>query len=637
SGGARLYRSGDLVRFLPGGDLEFFGRIDEQVKVRGFRIEPGEIEALLAGHPSVRDAAVVVCRDPGGSNMLAAYVVPVHAAAADVEALRRRLRERLPEYMVPAAFVVRESLPRTPSGKVDRTALSRSALTQSRAGKPFTAPRSPLEEVLAGIWTEVLDMDPATARVGVHDNFFELGGHSLLATQVVSRVRNALGAELAVRKLFESPTVAELAEQLGKVHGEEHVAQAPIEPVPRDAALPLSFSQQRLWFLDRMAPGSSVYNIPVAFQIDAPLELTALERSLGEITARHEALRTTFREPDDGADDGPVQWIAPPPSPELPPELPVVDLERLPERVRQAEARRLTAEEAERPFDLTRGPLLRPTLLRLGALRHRLLLTMHHIVSDGWSMGIFTRELRTLYRAFAAGRPSPLKPLALQYADFAHWQRRWLRGEVLASQLDYWSEQLAGAPTVLELPCDRPRPAVESFRGAHLGLALPAALSAAVKGLSRRHGVTQFMTLLAAFAALLGRTTGQRDVLVGTPVANRNRAEIEDLIGLFVNTLVLRCDLSDESGGPTYGELLARIREVALAAYAHQDLPFEKLVGELEPERDLSRSPLFQVMFLLQNASSAATGDASDPELTQVEIDLRTSKFDLSFFLEDTG
>ncbi|MCP4656487.1 MAG: amino acid adenylation domain-containing protein, partial [bacterium] len=640
SGGTRLYRSGDLVRFLPGGDLEFFGRIDEQVKVRGFRIEPGEIEALLAEHPSVRDAAVVVCRDPGGSNMLVAYVVPVPAAVAEAGELRRLLREVLPGYMVPAAFVFSEALPRTPSGKVDRSALAR-ARPERVPGRerPFTPPRGPHEEVLAGIWAEVLDMDPATDRVGVHDNFFELGGHSLLATQVVSRVRNALGAELAVRTLFESPTVAELAEQLGKVRGEEPVAQAPpIGPVPREGALPLSFAQQRLWFLDQLRPGSALYTIPLSLRLTGALDRGVPARALSAIVGRHEVLRTTYEAVSgESADGGPVQVIRP--ACEL--SLPVLDLAGLSEPRRRLEARRLARAHARQPFDLARGPVLRAALLRLAAgtperEEHSLLVAVHHIAFDGWSIGVFLDELAAGYQAISAGR-APTDPglglpePAVQYADFAVWQRHWLSGAVLERQLGYWREQLAGL-SVLELPTDRPRPAVQSFRGAAESFTLPAAVHQQLAELSRGHGCTLFMTLLAAFQALLRRYTGQADPAVGSPIANRNRAEIEGLLGFFVNTLVLRGDLS---GDPSFTRLLARVRDAALEAYAHQDVPFEQLVEALEPERDLSHSPLVQVFFVLQNALTAPRELAPGLGLELEPVDTGEARFDLTLALEE--
>ncbi|RMF32232.1 MAG: non-ribosomal peptide synthetase, partial [Chloroflexi bacterium] len=437
------------------------------------------------------------------------------------------------------------------------------------------------------LWAQVLGLE----RVGVHDNFFELGGHSLLATQVVSRLRDALQIEVPLRLLFEHPTVAELTERLREEQwAAQGIAAPPIEPVPRDGDLPLSFAQQRLWFLDQLEPGSPFYNIPTAVRLTGPLDVAALEASLNEILRRHESLRTTFPT----VDGRPRQQIAP----ELTLSLPVIDLRGLPEAEREAQALRLATEEAQRPFDLAQGPLIRALLLQLDDDDHIALLTMHHIVSDGWSMGILIQEIAVLYDAFSQGRPSPLPELPIQYADFAAWQRKWLQGEVLERQLAYWKEQLADLPPLLELPTDRPRPAVQSFRGRTHSFVLPETLSRAIQELGRREGATLFMTLLAAFQALLYRYTGQERFAVGTPIANRNRAEIEGLIGFFVNTLVLRADFADN---PTFRQVLKRVRETALGAYAHQDLPFEMLVDALQPERDLSHTPLFQVMFVLQD------------------------------------
>ncbi|MCP4662547.1 MAG: AMP-binding protein, partial [bacterium] len=472
----------------------------------------------------------------------------------------------------------------------------------------------------AEIWAAVL----GEGRVGVDDNFFELGGHSLLATQVVSRIRETFRVELPLPRLFEAPTVAELADAVRRLRREEQgVVPPPLVPVARDRRLPLSFAQQRLWFLDQLDPGSSAYNIPLAVRLGA-VEAALLERIFNEVVRRHEVLRTTF-----AAEAGePRQVIAE----QLHLPLPVVDLDRLAAEDRRLETERLAAAEARRPFDLKVGPLIRFTLVRLTAGEQVVMATMHHIVSDGWSMGVFLRELTVLGDAFARGASSPLAELPVQYADFAHWQRRWLAGEVLDTQLGYWREQLAGAPPHLELPTDRPRPAVQTFRGRLLGTALPEPLSGALARLSREQGVTLYMTLLAAFKILLSRFTGQEDVVVGSPIAGRNHKEIEELIGFFVNTLVLRTDLS---GAPTFRELEARVREMALGAYAHQDLPFEQLVEVLQPQRDLSSTPLFQVMFILQNAPREA-GETSGFAMSPIPTGGTTAKFDLTLSLQDS-
>ncbi|HVR98785.1 MAG TPA: amino acid adenylation domain-containing protein, partial [Thermoanaerobaculia bacterium] len=592
--GARLYRTGDLASVRADGALELQGRIDHQVKIRGFRIEPGEVEAVLAAHPAVRECAVVARRDAGVR--LVAYVV------GDAGDLRGYLQERLPDYMVPSAFVALEALPLTPNGKVDRKALPAPDAVNVSAG---SEPLDLVEELLAGIWAEVLGL----GRVGVHDDFFALGGHSLLATQVVSRVRAVLGVELPLRALFESPTVAGLGQSLRTVRESGEGQAPPIAPVPRDGDLPLSFAQQRLWFLDQLEPGSAAYNMPLAVRLTGEVDPARLAGIFGEIARRHEALRTTFT----SRAGTPVQVIALPSV-----ELPVVDLSQVPE----SEALRLAREEALRPFNLERGPLLRLTLLRLDLRDHLLFLTLHHIVSDGWSMGVLLREIAALY----AG--SPLPELPLQYADYAAWQRSWLQGEVLESHLAYWRRQLEGAPRVLELPTDRPRPAVQTFRGAALPASLPAER---VRELCRQAGATPFMVLLAAWPALLGRHAGQPEVLVGTPIAGRNRREIEGLIGFFVNTLALRADLSD---APDFATLLGRVRRTALEAFTHQDLPFDRLVEELVPERDLSRSPLFQVVFVLQNAPGGRL-ELPDLTLAPVAVEVRTTKFDLTLSLQE--
>ncbi len=701
--GGRLYRTGDLARWLPSGEIEFLGRRDLQVKVRGFRVEPGEIEAALCRHPGVAEAVVVAREDSPGEKRLVAYVVPGGeiAAAADRTAgatggaaaglqagpqaplapidLKSFLDGLLPEHMVPASYVFLERLPLTPSGKVDRRALP----APDRAGfgldAEYVAPETEVEKALAGMWSELLGV----SRVGTLDNFFALGGHSLLATQVVARCRQLFGVEIPVRQLFASPTIGTLAARIEEAR-EEAKGQAadaslaqppkaalsgrpapdaapapraagapvpsagpapapvpasaptpspiaagaalpipPIRPVPRTGDLALSFSQERLWFLDRFDPGSPAYNIPVAVRFKGKLDTGALKRSLDEIVRRHEALRTSFP----AIEGRPVERISPP----GPMALEEVDLQALPARERSSEVARRVEDDAYRPFDLAEGPLIRAGLYTITPEDHVLFVNTHHIVSDGWSLSLFFRELYTLYAAFRAGEPSPLPELPIQYADFAAWQKEWLRGEALEAQMAYWKEALADLET-LNLPTDYPRPPVQTTNGAVVEVRLPAELRTALRGLERREGVSSFMLLLAAFAMLLASMSGQDDIAVGVPIAGRNRAEIEPLIGFFVNTLVMRVRLD---GNPTFREVLARVREVALEAYDHQDVPFEALVEAVQPARDISRPPLFQVMFSLQNNP----GLPSDPPglRTRIhEITVRTAKFDLSFALADT-
>ncbi len=613
--GSRLYRSGDLARHRLDGVLEFLGRRDHQIKLRGFRIELGEIEEILYQQGGALHAAVTLREDTPGHQRLVAYVVLPPGAEADAPALLERLRSRLPEHMIPSAVVRLEALPVLANGKVDRAGLPRPEEPAGEGpGEPF---RSPVEEVLAAVWSELLGVD----RVRRGDDFFALGGHSILATQLIARLRRVFQVDVPLRELFESPRLDEQAARVELLRRAAGAMAPPVVPVPRDGSLPLSFAQQRLWFLDRLEPGSPAYNLPMAVRLEGPLAIGALEGALREIVRRHEVLRTTFR----AAGEEPVQVI----TPRAMIELPVIDLAALPAGRREAVAAGLATAEGLRPFDLACGPLLRVALLRLEGGEHVALLTMHHVVGDGWSTGVLLREIGALYRALRAGEPSPLPELAVQYADFAVWQRRWLQGDVLAGELAVWKERLQGAPTALELPTDRPRPAVQSGLGGRVAVALPEALRSGLRRLCRQAGVTPFMALLAAFAGLLHRSSREDDLLIGTPVANRGRVEIEPLIGYFANTLVLRTDLS---AAPTFEVLLERVRETVLAALTHQDLPFERLVEELQPERDLSRSPVFQVMFVLENLPPAAL-ELSDVTLRPVAGHGGTAKFDLELLL----
>jgi amino acid adenylation domain-containing protein len=619
--GARMYRTHDQARWTAAGELEYFGRSDFQVKVRGFRIELGEIETALRAHPAVHDAVAVVREEEAGARRLVAYVVTGGGTVPpSVGELRAHLKERLPDYMVPSAFVALEALPLTPSSKVDRNALPAPDVSPDAGG--FVAPATPAEELLAGIFAEVL----GTERAGARDDFFDLGGHSLLATRVVTRVRDAFGVELPVRALFEAPTVAELAPRVEALRRTgAPAASDPLVPVPREPLrpLPLSFAQRRLWLLDQMEPGSAAYNVPFALRLRGALDVPVLERALAEIISRHELLRTTF-----GTEGGePVQVV----HPTAEARVPATDLRRLAAERREGEVRRLTAEESLRPFDLARGPLLRATLLRLGEEEHALLFTMHHIVSDGWSMEVLVREVSALSAAFSRGGESPLPPLPVQYADYAVWQGARLNGPVLEGQLAYWRERLAGAPTLLDLPTDRPRPPAPTGRGASVPFVVAPETARALRALSRREGATLFMTLLAGFQALLSRHSGETDVSVGTPVAGRSPVETEGLIGFFVNTLVLRTDLSDR---PSFTALLARVREATLGAFAHQDLPFERLVEDLAPERSPLHTPLFQALFTLQNHGHGVLR-LGDAELEGVEAPTGTARFDLALGMRE--
>jgi amino acid adenylation domain-containing protein len=617
--GGRLYRSGDLARWIDGGDLEYLGRIDHQVKVRGFRIELGEIEAALGAHPTVREAVVLPREEGSGDLRLVGYVVP-RESGVDLPGLRAFLKDRLPDYMVPAALVEIPAVPLTAHGKVDRRALPDPVDAMVPAERGSDPPRTPIEELVAGIWSEVLQV----GRVGRRESFFDLGGHSLLATQVISRLRAVVGVDLPLRELFEAPTVGELASRIEAARSGPSSGQPPLRRYPREGAPPLSFAQERLWFLDQLQPGTAAYNIPNAVRLNGALDVAALRRALAAIVRRHEALRTVF-----AVQEGrPVQVIRE----DLHPALPLADLSALPRAAREMELGRLLAAASAQPFDLAAGPLLRHALLRLGEGEHALLLTFHHIVSDAGSLEVFVRELAALYGAFAAGRPSPLPELPVQYADFARWQRQWLEGAALEVQLAFWRERLAGVP-LLRLPGDRPRPAVQGSAGAMLAFALPEPLAAAVHALARQRGATVFMALLAAYQVLLSRLAGQEDFAVGAPVAGRERREIEGLIGFFVNTLVLRSSMAEDLEGL---KLLERTRALSLEAYAHQGVPFERVVQEVAPERNLSYTPLFQAMLSFQSLALASL-ELPGLSLSPVSEEFPVSKFDLTLTAFDSG
>ena len=614
---ARLYKTGDLVYYRPDGNLEFLGRVDNQVKIRGFRIELGEIETVLMQHPQVQATVVMVREDQPGDKRLVAYIIP-HSNQSSIHELRQFLKQQLPDYMVPAAWMMLDAFPLTNNGKIDYRALT--APTQELSSSHnLVTPRTPTQELIVDIIAIVLRRE----RVGIHDNFFELGGHSLLAMQVISRLRETFKVDLPLRCLFESPTVAELAEAILKEQQGSGKKLAPaIIPRPRNTAqIPLSFVQSRLWFLNQLEGISGTYNIAVALQITGNLNIKALEQAIQKIVERHEILRTYFH----SINGSPVQVI----DPKINVTLSVVDVQD--DSTRDKQLQDLVTTEALRPFNLAKDALVRAKLWRLDSQKYVLLLAMHHIVFDGWSMGIFTQELSILYQAFATGHASPLPELPIQYADYAVWQRQWLNGQVLAAQLNYWQQQLA-APPLLELPTDKPRPAVQTFRGSGVVFQLDADLSRQLKVLSQKSATTLFMTLLAAFACLLSRYSGQDDILIGSPVANRNRQEIESLIGFFVNTLVLRTKIP---GNLQFSELLTQVRQVALEAYAHQDVPFEQIVETLQPERNFSYNPLFQVMFDLENAATEQL-ELPGLHLKPLGIGNVTAKFDLSLFMRET-
>ncbi|MBE7384652.1 MAG: amino acid adenylation domain-containing protein [Leptolyngbya sp. SIO1E4] len=620
--GARLYKSGDLACYLPDGQIEYIERLDHQVKIRGFRIELGEIETVLNQLSLVRQAVVVAREDEPGNKRLVAYIVGQTAAEVPTHELRSLLEKKLPNYMVPSAFMVLEALPLTPNGKIDRRALPIPEIPKSFSEKAVAQPRNSVESRLSEIWVEALSLE----QIGVYDNFFELGGHSLLATQIVSRIEKTLEVALPLRLMFESPTVAGLAEAIQDAKKIESGQKLPtIERTSRNTNLPLSFSQSRLWFLHQLNVDKFAYNLPAAVSLVGSLNIVALEQSFNEIVRRHEVFRTTFPV----IEGQPVQQI----SSSLKIGLPVLDLCELPKTEQKQEVQGLVKEWGQRVFDLAQDPLLRVALLKLDEQKYLLMFNIHHIIADGWSMGILVRELAALYSSFSQGQPSLLPELPIQYADFAVWQRQWLQGEILETQLAYWKQQLGTNPSVLELPTDREPALVATACGTRKFFALSPMLTVGLNTLSKQEGVTLFMILLGAFNTLLHSYKGQEDILVGSPIANRNRSETEGLIGCFVNTLVLRSNLS---GNPSFREYLGHIREITLGAYAHQDLPFEKLISELGIERNLNSYPLFRVWFVLQN-SPMPDLEVSELTLNTLEFETGVVRYDLKLDLVETS
>jgi amino acid adenylation domain-containing protein len=594
--------------------------VDQQVKIRGYRIETGEIEVQLSAHEAVRDV-VVVSRDDDGDKRLVAYVVAQSRGSSPIGDLRRYLRDRLPEYMVPTSWVLLDQLPLTPNGKVDRKALPEPGRARLDSGQSFVAPQTLIEEVLATIWKEVLRLDV----VGRDDNFFWLGGHSLLATQIVSRVRESFQVELPLRVIFEAPTLVELSERIdAAMRAGSALIAPPLQKLSDNGELlPLSYAQQRLWFLDQLMPGSNAYNIPAEMYIKADVKVGALEQALNEVLRRHEALRTTFFV----SGSQPAQRV----NPAKPVSLPLIDLRSLDETERSAEVDRLRQEDALRPFDLGTGPLLRANLIRINNEHYLLLMNMHHIVSDAWSMGVLLHEMQTLYEAFSHGQPSPLAELEIQYSDYARWQRDWLQGEVLQQEVNYWKQQLDGVPTLLELDTNQPRQLLRKISSARCEVSFSEKLSRSLREFSSQEGATLFMTLMAGFHALLRRYTGQKDILIGTPIAGRDHVELEPLIGFLVNMIPIRTSFNDAL---TFRDLLKQVRESSFAAYTHQDLPFDKLVEELQPKRAPGRNPIFQAILAFENAApEMEIATVNLPVGVPVNADV---KFDLEVHLTDT-
>ncbi|MDX1695931.1 MAG: amino acid adenylation domain-containing protein, partial [Ketobacteraceae bacterium] len=601
-GDGKLYRTGDLVRYLPDGNIEYIGRKDFQIKLRGLRIELGEIETALKALPGVNDGLVLLKNE-----QLIGYVITDNGD--DVTGWREELALHLPDYMVPSALVVLAEWPLTPNGKVDRKALP---APEVGGQQNYVPPRNEVERQLAQIWQQVLEVE----QIGVMDNLFDIGGNSLLATRILSRVRRAFGVDVSVRELFQAPNVAGLAKT---IHRCQRIGDIPsLKPQERPDKIPLSFAQQRLWLLDQLDPENTAYNMPAAVRLQGDVQPRLLEKVFHTIIDRHDVFRTRF----DMVDDEPVQVIAA----SVDYRLPVEDISHLASDEQEAEVHERVVAEASHPFNLAEGPLLRTRLLKLADDDYVLLANKHHIISDGWSMGILMQEIAALYHAFQQGKPSPLPELPLQYADFAIWQRSWLQGEVLQRQIDYWKQKLADAP-VLELATDFPRPAKPDQRGAVIEFSLSEKLSRRLEALSQQNSSTTFITLLAAFQTLLYRYTNQRDIVVGSPIANRNWAELEPIIGFFVNTLAFRNQLDPAA---SFKDLMYQVEQTALEAYDHQDIPFERLVDELGVERSLTHTPVFQVLFTFQNIGESKVLSLPGLDLTPVEAEATDAKFDLS-------
>jgi acyl carrier protein len=594
--------------------------LDDQVKVRGYRVELGEIESVLREQPGVVEAAVVALDANDGEKILVAYLVAQDTDQQDWEGIRTCLSARIPDYMIPSLAVWLPQLPLTANGKLDRAALPAPPSPTDQATCDLVEePKSVVEEHLCSVWSEVLGI----AQVDVDANFFAMGGHSLKAIQVMARARKAFGYEISIAQFFDAPTVRQLARQIEETQKQETQAMPTIPVARRDGRLPLSYAQNRLWFIDQLQPKTYLYNVPMARRLQGPLDVDALRGALETIGSRHEVLRTTFAEQD----DEPYQVIAD----RINLSFLRVDLSEWPESARETEAERLRDEEARTPFDLAQGPLFRAQLLRLADDDYIFLLTLHHIVSDGWSSGVLWREFSTLYADAVAGRSSSLPPLPIQYADYAAWQHERLQGATYDDLLSFWRRQLAGAPASLNLPTDRPRTEVLRPEGAWERFTVPKSVTARLAALGRSEGATSFMTLLAAFTVLLSRYTLSEDIIVGTDVANRTPRELEDLIGFFINHLVIRTDLS---GSPTFRELLRRVRQRSTDALAHQEMPFDRLVEALNPERRGNHTPLFQVLFVMQNVPRAAL-DLPGIRVTPLNTHHDVSKYDLSLFVAE--
>jgi amino acid adenylation domain-containing protein len=613
--GARLYSTGDLARYRDDGSIEFLGRRDDQVKLRGFRIELGEIEAALSSHPDVQDVVVIVREDNTSNKQIAAYVVSSSDQSGDQTAVFRQfLQQQLPDYMVPALFVILDQLPLTANGKIDRQALPQPSQTHPALDTPYVPPRTETERWLAAIWRQLFGLD----QIGMNDNFFDLGGHSLLVMQMLTRIYNARQIELQLHDIFEFATISTLAAHIDTLTGADW-AQTVIEPAPPMDDYPLSFAQERVWFIQEVDQENIAYHFQSTMRFKGKLDVALLQQALTEVIRRHQIFRTTFHE----INGRPRQKIHPP----YQAALPLIDLQHLPPPEREAAAQQQIEQTFQHHFDVGQLPLITFSLLKLGPEEHILTHLEHHMVHDGWSFNVFLNDLFSLYRALTTGQPPDLPDLPIQFADFAYWQRQWLAGGVGDAQLAYWQKQLAGAPTLLTLPTDRPRPAVQTFNGRVEHIDLPADFSQEMQAFMREEGVTLFIGMMAAFAVLLRRYAGQDDLCIGSGMANRRWRETESLIGMVINNVVLRHDLS---GNPTFRQLLEQVRQTTLEAYINQDVPFDKVVDAVRPERALSYNPLFQAAFSFHHAP------LPEVELPGLAVELtegvsnHSAKFDLN-------
>ena len=619
-----MYKTGDLGRWLSDGTIEYVGRNDFQVKIRGFRIELGEIEAKLSDCEGIREAVVLAREDVEGDKRLVAYLLSEEGMDLSVSGLRESLQARLPDYMIPSAFVPLDVFPLTANGKLDRQALPVPD-GEMLSSREYEAPQGEIEEAVASLWQELLNVP----KVGRHDNFFELGGHSLLAVQLISRIRMILDVELSLQNLFSYPNLAGLTEVI--VNSNTTVLES-IELADRNQPLPLSLAQQRLWFLDQLDKNASVaYHMPFALKFQGQLSVEALQAAFDRLLMRHESLRTYFK----ATNGTPYQQFSPTDTSFA---LWLENLSLLTNKEQNVKIALIMKQEVASSFDLSTGPLIRGQLLRLSEDEHILLITQHHIISDGWSFNIMVREVVTLYTSFSRNEADPLPSLAIQYADYAQWQRNWLQGDALERQFSYWQEKLLGIPTLLTLPLDKPRPTEQSHAGSSIDIVIPPDLTNKLRAFSQRHNATLFMTLLTAWSVLLSRLSGQNDVVIGTPVANRQRKEVEELIGFFVNTLALRVNLDEQAN---VSVLLAQVKETILSAFAHQDLPFEQVVEVAQVERSMSHSPLTQVTFTWNNLERGESENQSlelpGLKLTPVESVLETTQVDLQLLMSDAG